>query len=132
MFVILVLYLNQKHQPYMSKHLNDLQFLSLFASMVTVYFGIYFISNMNDFYSLYEDIAVSEELGCIIIYKIKFLYSESLWSFINIFHCVCFDNQRIILYPLDYKISQWIKKYSNIKNRENLSLSLFVQQCWKT
>lgn len=46
MLLILFLFFNMKKQPYQTTVLNDLETLSLITSMITIYCGLFFISDI--------------------------------------------------------------------------------------
>jgi len=48
MLLILFLIINTKKKPFVSLALNDLETYSLAASMITIYCGLYFISDMKE------------------------------------------------------------------------------------
>ena len=51
LLLVMYLYLNIKIQPYMFRDLNDMETLSIFTSMITIYCGWYFLSDQPEIYN---------------------------------------------------------------------------------
>ena len=67
MLLIVFLFLNLKKKPFASVALNDLETTSLITSMITIYCGIFYISDMSGF-DFKANIAFAElDNGCKIL-----------------------------------------------------------------
>ena len=68
LMVTLFLILNLKKKPFIQDALNNLETASLIASSITIYFGLYFISDLPAIYNSTNPIIKEADNGC----KFKF------------------------------------------------------------
>ena len=65
-FLILIIFiiLNIKLMPYTFQTLNDMEMLSLITWMLTIYWGIFFLSDMPEVYNSTDSSVKAADNGC--------------------------------------------------------------------
>ena len=63
LLLILFLYLNIKIQPYTFQDLNDMETFSILTSMITVYCGLYYLSDNPEIYNSSDNSVSSADNG---------------------------------------------------------------------
>ena len=65
-FLILIIFiiLNIKLMPYTFQTLNDMEMLSLITWMLTIYWGLFFLSDMPEVYNSTDSFVKAADNGC--------------------------------------------------------------------
>jgi hypothetical protein len=65
-FLVLILFLilNIKLMPFTFQALNDMEMISIITSMLTIYCGLYFISDLPEVYNSTDSTVIEADNGC--------------------------------------------------------------------
>ena len=111
-FLVLILFLilNIKLQPFSFRSLNDMEMMSLITSMLTIYWGLFYLSDNPEVYNSSDSTVKEADNGC--KFSENNTYSETFWWCKMALLHDNYPSQRHVLLLLVLQDARWSQKHS--------------------